>query len=141
MMCQIALALSLAAAPAAGQTLVAAHTIRAQAIIAAGDLGTGDAEVPGGIALPEDAIGLETRVAIYQGRPILRRDVGAPSVIDRNQPITIAFTSGGLTIQAAGRALERGGAGDMIRAMNMSSHTTVRGVIEPDGTLRVGPKN
>ena len=135
------LALCLGGTPAGSETLVAAHTLRAQTILSAGDLAPGSFDTPGAIRDPDVAIGLQTRVAIYQGKPIFLADLGQPSIISRNQLVTLSFRQRGLTILAEGRALERGGAGDRIRAMNLASHAAITGIIEPDGTLRVEPSN
>ncbi|MEM9126779.1 MAG: flagella basal body P-ring formation protein FlgA, partial [Pseudomonadota bacterium] len=42
-----------------------------------------------------------------------------------------------LSITTEGRALGRGAAGDRIRVMNLSSRTTVTGLIRPDGQIEV----
>jgi flagella basal body P-ring formation protein FlgA len=59
-------------------------------------------------------------------------------VVERNQIVPISFLSGGLAIKAEGRALARGGVGDVIRVMNLQSRTTVSGQIAPDGQVLVG---
>ena len=47
-------------------------------------------------------------------------------------------TEDGLRILTEGRALARGGVGDVIRVMNLSSRTTVSGRIAADGSVHVG---
>lgn len=125
--------------PACADTLIAKRTLRAQTIIGAEDVSLVAGPASGENTAPSDAIGLETRVAIYQGRPIRLADLGPPSTVERNQIVTLAFRSDGLTILAEGRALARGGPGDRIRVMNLASRTTVNALIEPDGTLSVAP--
>lgn len=124
--------------PAPAQTLIAAHTIRARAILGPEDLSTIQATVPGALTDPSEVLGLEARIVLYAGRPIRSGDVGPPALVDRNQRVKLAFQSGGLTIRAEGRALARGGAGDAIRVMNTDSRSTVTGVVQPDGTVVVG---
>ena len=130
--------LALLAAPAAADTVIAAHTLRAQSVIGADDLSSITAAVPGALTDPAQAIGREARVALYAGRPIQPGDIGPPALVDRNQLVSLIFRSGGLNILAEGRALARGGAGDTIRVMNTASHSTVTGVVAPDGTVVVG---
>lgn len=130
--------LLLASAPAAqADMVVAAHTIRAQTIIRAGDLVVKPGEMTGVADAPDLLIGQEARIAIYAGRPIRLSDVGPPAVIERNQLVPLVFMGGGLRISAEGRSLERAGAGDMVRVMNMSSRATVSGRVQPDGRVMV----
>lgn len=51
----------------------------------------------------------------------------------------LSYRLGALEIRAEGRALSRGGVGDEIRVMNLSSRTTVSGRIAEDGAVHVGP--
>ncbi|MCB2135400.1 MAG: flagellar basal body P-ring formation protein FlgA [Rhodobacteraceae bacterium] len=135
----IILVAGLAAVPAGSETLVAARTIRANTILAAGDVTLVAGTVPGGAIRPEAVIGMETRVVIYQGRPVLSADLGPPALVERNQSVTLTYRSGDLVISAEGRALGRGGPGERIRIMNIASRTTVTGIVGTDGTVHVSP--
>ena len=123
---------------ARAEMLVAARTIRAQALIAPTDLAWAEGTMPDAFADPADVLGQEARVAIYAGRPILAGDIGPPALVERNQSVTLVYSRGGLTILAEGRSLGRGGAGDSLRAMNLASRTTITGRIAADGTVHVG---
>lgn len=123
---------------AAAESLVAARTLPAQTVISAGDVMLVDAAIPGALDAAAAAVGLETRVAIYAGRPVRAADIGAPALVERNALVTLVYRTGGLTIRAEGRALARAGAGEGIRAMNLASRTTVTGIVGPDGTILVG---
>lgn len=129
--------LTLAALPAAAETLVAARVVRPTAIILPEDLAVVDATVPGALGADARVVGLEARVTLYPGRPIMSDHVGPPALIERNQPVTVVFRQGGLTISADARALSRGAAGDHVRVMNLASRTTVSGEVQPDGTVLV----
>ncbi|MFN3644491.1 MAG: flagellar basal body P-ring formation chaperone FlgA [Gemmobacter sp.] len=133
------LALVLLAAPAAAETVVAARTIRAQTIIVESDLALVEGEAPGALHHPAEALGLEARVTLYPGRPIRPGDLGPPAIVERNQRVTLAFQAGALAIRTEGRALARGGVGDVIQVMNLGSRTIVSGRIHPDGSIAVGP--
>ncbi len=135
---RLALLLCLLAGPAFADSMVASRTIKAQTVLAAEDVTPVAAEIPGAIATADQAIGRETKVTLYAGRPIRAEDLGAPTLVDRNQKVTLLFQTGGLTISVDGRALDRGGAGDPIRVMNLSSRQTVTGTVSDDGTIRVG---
>jgi flagellar basal body P-ring formation protein FlgA len=126
------------AAPAMADSLVATRTIRAKALIAAEDLALVSAELPGALTDPIEAVGLEARVAIYAGKPVRPGDLGPPTLVERNQPVTLIYLSGGLAISTEGRALARGSEGDNVRVMNLGSRNTVTGRIGPDGAVYVG---
>lgn len=121
------------AGPAGAETLVAARTIPAQSIITAEDFTASPQVIPGGVTNPAAIIGMETRVALYAGRPIRPGDVGFPAVVERNQIIVLVYQQGGLAISTEGRALSRGGPGELIRVMNLSSRATVTARIGVDG--------
>jgi flagella basal body P-ring formation protein FlgA len=123
--------------PAGADSLVATHTIRAQSVVAAEDFAVVDADIPGALADPAAAIGLEAKVTIYAGRPITANDVGPAALVERNQTVSLIYRSGGLSILTEGRALSRGVAGDVIKVMNLSSRMTVSGTIGLDGTVSV----
>jgi flagella basal body P-ring formation protein FlgA len=122
----------------AAESLVAARMIRSQSIIGPQDIKTANAPISGALSDPAAAMGLEARVNIYPGRPILARDLGQPAMVDRNQLIVINYESNGLSITADGRALGRAAAGERIRVMNLASRATVTGTVQPDGSVAVG---
>ncbi|WP_374645026.1 flagellar basal body P-ring formation chaperone FlgA [Tabrizicola sp.] len=131
-------ALLLFTAPALAESLVATRTIRAQSVIAAEDVALVEAALPGALADPGLAVGLEARVAIHAGRPVRAKDLAAPALVERNQLVRLFFLSGGLAIATEGRALARGAEGEVIRALNLASRTTVSGRVGPDGAVYVG---
>lgn len=124
--------------PAIADTVVAARTIPARSIIAAGDLLVRDVDIAGAVADPQMIVGKEARVALYAGRPIRAGDISAPAVVERNQHIEMIYFGESLTIRAEGLALERAGPGDRIRVMNTSSRSTVMARIGQDGNAYVG---
>ena len=124
---------------ALADSLVATRTIRAQSVVQIDDITLVAAAIPGALTGTDGAVGLEARVAIYAGRPIKASDLGPPALIDRNQIVSLVYQSGGLAILAEGRALARGGVGDVIRVMNLASRSTVSGRVTADGTVQVGP--
>jgi flagella basal body P-ring formation protein FlgA len=87
----------------------------------------------------EDVVGQEARVALYAGRPILFDSIGPPALVDRNEIVTLRYESGGLVISTAGRVLQRGGAGDRVRVMNLASRATLFGFVQTDGSISVYP--
>lgn len=131
--------LALIPLPAVADSLVATRTIRAMAVVEPDDLTLVEADIPGALQDAALIVGLEARVTLYAGRPIRPGDVGPPATVERNQIVPLSYRAGGLLILAEGRALSRGGAGDVIRVMNLASRTTVSGQIGADGQVQVGP--
>jgi len=121
----------------AADTVVPTQTLRAQTIITAGDLAVRSTSVPGAVSDPNTLVGQETRVALYPGRPIRPGDVGPPAIIERNQIVRMTYIRAGLLITAEARSLGRGGEGDRIRVMNLSSRATLTGTVQADGSLLV----
>ncbi|TNF20194.1 MAG: flagellar basal body P-ring formation protein FlgA [Rhodobacteraceae bacterium] len=132
--CAICLVL---AGPAPAETVVPSQTLRAHTIIAPHDLVLRPVETPGAISDPQEIIGLETRVTLYAGRPIRPDHIGPPALVTRNQLVVLRYAVGGLSILVDGRSLGRGGDGDRVRVMNLSSRSTLFGIVRPDGTIEV----
>nr|WP_111297703.1 flagellar basal body P-ring formation chaperone FlgA [Paracoccus saliphilus] len=130
----LALALLPGAALAGG--LGAARTLPAGSIITAGDLRVIDTDRPG-LTDPSAAIGMQTRITLYEGRPLHASMLQAPRLVGRNQIVRLSFLRGGLRIDTEGRAMSDGAAGEMIRVMNMGSRSTVTAQVMPDGSLAV----
>ncbi len=130
--------LLLLASPTLAESVVATRTLRPNTVIGPEDLTIVDAALPGALSDPTLALGLETRVAIYAGRPVLRADLGNPTLVQRNQVVSLVYLAGSLAISAEGRALSRGSEGETVRVINLASRTTVSGRIGPDGAVYVG---
>ena len=126
-------------ASAMADSVVATRTIRAQSVIAAQDVAMVPADITGALTATEAAVGLEAKVTLFAGRPVRAADLAAPALIQRNQVVAVVYQVAGLTIRTDGRALERGGAGAVIKVMNLASHLTVQGAISADGSVRVDP--
>lgn len=122
----------------AAESLVATRVIAAQSVLSAEDMALVAAAIPGALADPAQVIGLQARRTIYPGRPILARDVGPPVLVGRNAIVKLRYLSGELDIAAEGRALDKGGAGEMIRVMSLGSKAVVSGRVMADGSVHVG---
>lgn len=128
----------LLAEPALASSVVAVRPIRAQTVVASADLELAEEDVPGALATLEAAVGLEARVTLYPGRPILASQLGPPALVERNELVRMVYRRGALAIGAEGRALDRGGFGERIRVMNLSSRQVVTGAVTEDGSIEVG---
>ncbi len=130
--------LALLGSSATAETLVATRTIRSHAIITPDDVILKDVVIPGSLTRLEDAVGLEARVVLYAGRPIRPGQIGPAAIIERNQIVMLVYQRGSLRIMADARSLGRAGVGDFVRVMNLTSRTTVTGIVGADGTVTVG---
>ncbi|WP_104493629.1 MULTISPECIES: flagellar basal body P-ring formation chaperone FlgA [Paracoccus] len=117
-------------------SVVANRTLPAGTVIAAGDVSLVD-DQPGGVEDIAQVVGQQLRVMVYQGRRIDPSALTAPTLVGRNQIVTIAYEKATLRIEAEGRALSAGSAGQIIRVMNNASRVTVSGRVAPDGTVIV----
>ena len=68
--------------PGLADTLTAARLIRPQSIIGPADLGVLPQDIPGALKGDDDVVGMEARVTLYPGRPILVDHVGPPALIE-----------------------------------------------------------
>ncbi len=136
----LVLALCLVGISASAQTLVATRTVRANTVLAPADLTIVSKQTSGALSTLKAAIGRETRVVLYAGRPIKPAQLGAPALVNRNDVVTLVFRTGGLAIVTEGRALGRGGLDDSIQVMNLASRSIVEGQITATATVSVRSK-
>ncbi len=122
---------------AAAQTVVANRAIRSKTVLSAADVSVIGTSTPGAYSSVAEIVGLEARVNIYAGRPVREGELGPPAVVERNSLVTLRYGRGALLIETDGKALERGGIGDVMRVMNLSSRTTVTGVVTAPGVVEV----
>ena len=128
----------LAAGTVLAQSVQPVRAIRAQSLLAADDLAAVAEGVPGGVAGIAEAVGKEAKVTLYPGRPILLSQIGAPALVERNALVRMNYARGPLRIVTDGRALDRAGAGEPVRVMNLASKQTVTGIVAADGSVEVG---
>lgn len=83
-------------------------------------------------------VGKVARRTLLPGKPIPLHGIKDPDVISRGGTVIAMFKVGGLTITSMVTPLRSGQVGDVIEARNTDSGQIIRGVIQADGTLRVG---
>jgi flagella basal body P-ring formation protein FlgA len=128
---------TLSALPLWADVIVPNRTVRAGDVLTIDVVRIAAGFETSGFDVIEDVVGQEARVALYANRPILFDQVGPPALIERNQIVQIKFAGSRLLINTEGRALERGGVGDRVKIMNLSSRATVFGFVHPDGHVEV----
>ncbi|MFA5950133.1 MAG: flagellar basal body P-ring formation chaperone FlgA [Hyphomicrobium sp.] len=86
----------------------------------------------------EGLVGKVSRLTLLPNNPVLPSAVRDPFAVKQGQPAVAFFKSGALVISATALPLESGSIGDAISLRNPDSGTTIRGIVQADGTIRVG---
>ena len=84
-------------------------------------------------------VGKVARRTLIAGKPIPRIGVRAANVVQQGRQVPIVFSSGGLVITGRAMALQSAVPGASL-SLRGESGTTIRGTVQPNGTVRVdGP--
>lgn len=100
--------------------------------------GPRDYDGSGIIASREALVGKVARATLLPNRPVSVGGVREPFAVQQGQPAVVYFQSGALVISAVAVPLQPGSAGEVISLRNTDSGTTIRGMVQADGTVRVG---
>lgn len=87
----------------------------------------------------EGLVGKVSKQTLLPNVPIPVNAVRDPFAIKLGQPAVVIFKSGPLVISGTAVPLQTGSVGEIIALRNVESNTTIRGVVQPDGTVQVGP--
>jgi flagella basal body P-ring formation protein FlgA len=77
------------------------------------------------------------RRTLLPGQPIPVNAVEEPWTVSRGTMVKIIVEDNGLSIVAYGSAMQSGAAGTMIGVRNVDTGVVIRGVVQPDGTVKV----
>ena len=83
-------------------------------------------------------VGKVARRTLLPDHPIPPMAIDNVDLVKRGTSVQLVFQQSGLLITAYAAPLEDGSAGDVIRVRNIDSGAVVVGVVQPDGTVRVG---
>lgn len=97
-----------------------------------------DYEGPGFAATRDALVGRVARQTLLPHLPVAATGVREPHAVVQGRPAVVIFQSGALIISATAMPLQAGSAGQVISLRNTDSGTTIRGVVQEDGTVRVG---
>lgn len=125
------------AGAAAAQQVLAARTLRAGTVIAASDLVWPATDAGAARARVARLVGLETRRAVYAGRPLDEADLGPPVLVRRNSVVAMVYRDRGLGIRAEGRSLDSGGEGERVRVINLGSRQQVDAIVTGPDSVEV----
>ena len=85
----------------------------------------------------EDVVGKESRRLLKAGASLYARDLKEPTLVSRNDLVSIIYQQNSLRLTAQGRALESGAKGDIVSVINAQSKQTVRAIVEDQGLVNV----
>ena len=89
------------------------------------------------VTAPEQAIGMETKVALAAAAPLPRPALTAPVVVKKGDLVTMIVETPVMRLSVAGQALEAGAVGSGIKVMNRASKQTVAGKVIEHGVVLV----
>lgn len=83
-------------------------------------------------------VGKLARLTLLAGVPIPLNGVAEPNAVKNGARVRVVFEQDGLEIDAYAIALQAGSVGEVISVRNPDSGLTISGVIQSDGSIRVG---
>lgn len=83
-------------------------------------------------------VGKVARRTLLPGQPIPSNGVDDQKVVRRGVPTQVVFRENGLVITGIVEPMQAGAVNEMVKARNPDSGLTVIGVVQADGTIRVG---
>jgi flagella basal body P-ring formation protein FlgA len=89
------------------------------------------------VTLLEDVLGRTPKRPIQAGQPIRQADVGAFTLVQRNELVTMILRTRSMTLTVQGKALDDGGEGQTIRVQNPKSNRTVEARVTGPGEVTV----
>lgn len=84
---------------------------------------------------PSDALALTRSVSA--GAVLRESWLAPPTAVERGQSVRLRAGRGGLAVEAAGRALEDGHTGELIRVMNLASRRVLSGRVVGSGAIEM----
>lgn len=124
-------------APSYASEVTANITLQRGQIIERADIKLSPETTPNSSAIMARYVGQEMRRTVYAGARLSPNHVNRPTLVRRNARVNMIYRIGRLEMTATGRAMDEGGAGDIIPIMNLESKLRVHGEILADGTIEV----
>jgi len=82
-------------------------------------------------------IGRMARRTLLPGQPIPTNAVEDPWAVARGAVVKVIVEDSGLSIVTYGSAMQSGAAGALIPVRNVDTGVIIRGIVQPDGTIKV----
>jgi len=122
------------------QVGTASAELVASQLVRAGDILTEqNVEVSEGddASAKQAVLGMAARRTIYPGQTIKPANVEPPSIVKRNQIVTIKYRYNGLEITTSARAMSDASASANVNVLNIQSKQIVSGVVQNEGWVLV----
>jgi len=100
------------------------------------DIRTQDIQ-PRMIIKAENIINMTPRRIADAGKPLMDSDMERPQIVDRGNLVTLVYNSGPIRLTTMGKALQGGGQGDIVQAVNTSSNRNIQGLISGKNEITV----
>lgn len=88
----------------------------------------------------EAVVGKVARRVLPAGHAIPINAIREPYLFKEGERVSLVFTTGGLSIEASGFAIQPGVLGNMVSVRNADTGIVVRGIVQADGRVQVAEK-
>ena len=85
----------------------------------------------------QTVVGRMARRSLLPGQPIPTNAVEDPWAVARGAIVKVIIEDNGLSIATSGSAMQSGAAGTLIPVRNTDTGVIIRGIVQPDGTVKV----
>jgi len=83
-------------------------------------------------------VGRVARRTLLSGQPVTKAALGDAKIIVNGARVPVIYEDGGLTIVTYATALQSSAVGETVSVRNLDSGRTISGIVQADGTVRVG---
>lgn len=84
-----------------------------------------------------EIVGQTTRFLIRAGQPLRKHTLAKITAVNRGQMVTVLWSAKSMNLTAQGKAMEKGGVGDVIKVTNTKSNQTMLAEIIDERTVRI----
>ena len=91
----------------------------------------------GGFADLDQLVGMQINRQSRAGMMLKASDVGQPTVVSRNDLVTVYLRAGAMTLTVKGQALGSASAGEPVDVLNTATKKILHGIARPDGGVEI----
>ncbi|MCA0399649.1 MAG: flagellar basal body P-ring formation chaperone FlgA [Proteobacteria bacterium] len=84
-----------------------------------------------------DLVGMVSRRALRAGETVRTADLAKPILVEKNQLVTVTYSSGGLQLTMRGRVQQNGALGETVKIQNPQSKRMVEGTVTGQGQISI----
>lgn len=82
-------------------------------------------------------VGKQLKRRVIAGRPVYRKDVMSPLLIERGDTVSLIYRNSHMEIKTSGRAMDNGAEGEIVRIKNEDSGKIITAQVQANGELIV----